>query len=188
MLDAFPPDAAREGDLTNGMSTPRAEFEPIHQDRWGTVYRGERVLCTGVWIEEVLRKPEGEVCFLESTVRGFGQLIGMVPIEQLHQVEVAYRDMEQRCRDLEKMLDEKVMVETVVKRAVDSALEEVIPPLVAQSADPSDPSDPSPGSSEESDIDGGIPTADVAIEVPKAPAGAPPPSDADLAKIAKRRR
>lgn len=128
LCDEFPGDVARGGDITSGMSTPRAEFEPVHSDRWGTVYRRERVVALGVWVEELV-KPEGEVCLLESTVRALGELIGLVPGEQLIDAQLLIMGMGQEIADLQQKLTEHAMVETVVKRAVDSALAELVPQL-----------------------------------------------------------
>jgi hypothetical protein len=177
MLDAFPGDAARGGDFRTGQSTPRAEFETIHQDRWGTVYRNERVLATGVWIEEALRKPEGEVCFLESTVRDFGQMIGMVPAERFAIAQAELAEARIIIAKLEDELGQKVMVETVVKRAVDSALQEVIPPLVEPAPEPAPTT---------VDHNGQPRHLDEPADLPEG--SAPPPSDEELAKITKRSR
>ena len=129
LLDAFPGDAVRGGDLQSGQSTPLREFEPIHQDRWGTAYRGERVLATGVWLQDV-SKPEGEVCFLESSVRAMGQMVGMVPPERLAEAEAELERARAHVIKLEAELASLTVVDTVVKRAVASALEEITPALV----------------------------------------------------------
>lgn len=110
------------------MSTPRGDFEPVHQDRWGTVYRPERVVALGVWIEELVQ-PEGEICLLETTVRALGELIGLVPAEQLVDAQLLIMGMGEQIAELQQKLEEHAMVETVVKRAVDSALAELVPQL-----------------------------------------------------------
>ena len=128
LVDSFPGDACRGGDLLTGSSTPIREYQAIHQDRWGTVHRPERVLCLGIWIEEALAKPEGEVCFTESTVRSFGELVGMVPGELLDEVRAELEVANATIEHLRAQLAEKSMVDTVLQRAVNDAMTRSAPP------------------------------------------------------------
>ena len=160
VLDAFPGGAVRGGDLIDGMSTPNREYEPIHQDRWGTAYRPERVLALGVMLED-LDKVEGEVCFLESTVRSMGHVMGLVPIERLNLTLNALADAHARIEKLEGDLAELTVVDTVVAQAVEKALADLAPQLVGLVDD---------------------------AQQASAPVAAPPPSDKELAAASRRRK
>jgi len=194
LVDSFPGDACRGGDLLTGSSTPIREYQAIHQDRWGTVHRPERVLCLGIWIEEALAKPEGEVCFTESTVRSFGELVGMVPGELLDEVRAELEVANATIEHLRAQLAEKTMVDTVLQRAVNDAMNEAIPAMLVGPK----PEDMSPAASKAAamrrraavlEAEGHHPDDDFsdAIKAIAATEEAPPPSDDELAKLAKKR-
>ena len=164
VLDAYPGGAVRGGDLIDGSSSPNRSFEPIHQDRWGTAYRPERVLATGVYLDD-LDKIEGEVCFSESTIRSFGQLMGLVPIETLHAAEAVIVALRDQLAASEDQLAQLTVVDAVVEQAVQKALADLAPQLVGLVAD-----------------------ATQAPEPTETPTPAPPPSDRELAAAARRRK
>ena len=180
VIDAFPGDAAREGDLITGRGQPVVEYEPIHQDRWGTVYRPERVICTAVMIEDVLVKPEGEVCLLESTVKDLGGLVGMVPGEVAARLRGELEDAAYEIELLRRQLSEKSLVDTVLQRAVNDAMNEAIPAMLVGPELPT-PHDQNPAVRAKR-------AAEAALKaMPPDDEGAPPPTDAELARLAKRK-
>jgi hypothetical protein len=182
VLDAFPADAAREGDLISGRGQTVTEYEPIHQDRWGTVYRPERVICTAVMIEDVLVRPEGEVCLLESTVKDLGGLVGMVPGEVAArlqgQLEMAYEEIAR----LRVQLADKTLVDTVLQRAVHDAMEEAIPAMLV-GPEPDKPVHPL-----SANVAAVQRSAAKAMASLPPPTEAEPPSDAELERLAQGRR
>jgi hypothetical protein len=184
VLDAFPPDAAREGDLVTGRGQTVAEYEPIHQDRWGTVYRPERVICTAVMIEDVLVKPEGEVCLLESTVKDLGGLVGMVPGEVAARLRGQLEQAESEINDLRAQLAEKSMVDTVLQRAVNDAMNEAIPKMLVGPAPPAHPATAVVQATAAKNA-AALKVLDKELRRDDGPP--PPPSDDELERLAKRK-
>lgn len=130
VLDQFPGGAARGGDFISGMSTPRDDYEPVHQDSWGTMYRPERVIVLDVFLED-LALPEGQVCFLESSVQAMGQLIGLVPSTVVVNLQAELIETHARVAELEHQLAQLTLVDTVVESAVQKALGD-LEPVVAE--------------------------------------------------------